>query len=59
MNKQILIVEDDAEIRGVLNAVLTGSYRVSEVASGTSLRRSFTGEAPDVVLLDLHLGDAN
>jgi DNA-binding NtrC family response regulator len=59
MNKQILIVEDDAEIRGVLNAVLTGSYRVSEVASGTALRRSFSGDAPDVILLDLHLGDAN
>jgi len=59
MNKQILIVEDDAEIRGVLNAVLNGTYRVAMVATGAALKKALPEEAPDAVLLDINLGDAN
>jgi DNA-binding NtrC family response regulator len=59
MNSQILIVDDEAEIRGILNDVLKGSYRIAEVASGAALKKSLSGAAPDVILLDLNLGDAN
>src|SRR5260221_6513380 len=59
MNKQILIVEDQAEIRGVLSDVLKDTYRITELASGTALKKALSGAAPDVILLDLNLGDAN
>jgi DNA-binding NtrC family response regulator len=59
MNKQILIVEDEAEIRGVLGDVLKSAYRVNEVASGAALKIILSGPAPDAVMLDLNLGDAN
>ena len=59
MNKQILIVEDEAEIRSVLGDVLKGKYRISEAPSGSALKQMLSGDAPDAVLLDLNLGDAN
>jgi DNA-binding NtrC family response regulator len=59
MNKQILIVEDEAEIRDVLGAVLGGTYRINEVASGAALKKILADPAPDAVMLDLNLGDAN
>jgi DNA-binding NtrC family response regulator len=59
MNKQILIVEDEPEIRGVLSDVLKGHYTVTEAPTGAALKKMFSGAAPDAVLLDLNLGDAN
>jgi DNA-binding NtrC family response regulator len=59
MNKQILIVEDEAEIRSVLGDVLKGNYDVIEAASGAELKKMLPDEAPDVILLDLNLGDSN
>ncbi|HEX3856946.1 MAG TPA: sigma-54 dependent transcriptional regulator [Verrucomicrobiae bacterium] len=59
MKKQILIVEDEAEIRSVLGDVLKGKYRISEVSSGAELKKILSDAAPDAVLLDLNLGDAN
>ncbi|HEY1719353.1 MAG TPA: sigma-54 dependent transcriptional regulator [Verrucomicrobiae bacterium] len=59
MNKQILIVEDDAEVRGILNDVLKDKYRIAEVDTGAALKKTLPGAAPDAVLLDLNLGDAN
>jgi DNA-binding NtrC family response regulator len=60
MNKHILIVEDDAEIRSVLADVLQTHYRVSEAGSGAALKKALAGaETPDVVMLDLNLGDAD
>jgi DNA-binding NtrC family response regulator len=59
MNKQILIVEDEAEIRSVLGDVLKGNYQVNEAASGAELKKMLPDEAPDAILLDLNLGDSN
>jgi two-component system response regulator HydG len=59
MKKHILIVEDEADIRGVLADVLTASYRVTQAASGAALKEALAGAAPDLVMLDLNLGDAN
>jgi DNA-binding NtrC family response regulator len=59
MNKQILIVEDDAEVRGVLNDVLKSTYQIAEAPSGAALKKLLPEAAPDAVFLDLNLGDAN
>src|SRR2546427_8470518 len=60
MKGKILIVDDEESIRGVLKTVLEhGGHQVAEVDSAASLQRAFPGHAPDVVLLDVKLGDAN
>ena len=59
MNKKILIVEDETDVRGVLCDVLEANYDVSEAASGAALKKALAGDPTDVVLLDLNLGDAN
>jgi DNA-binding NtrC family response regulator len=59
MSKHILIVEDEASIRDVLSDVLKTHYNVSEAPTGATLVKLLAGEAPDVVMLDLNLGDAN
>jgi DNA-binding NtrC family response regulator len=59
MKGKVLIVDDDSAVRGLLNVVLSDKYQVVELASGTALQKSFSQESPDVVLLDLKLGDAD
>jgi DNA-binding NtrC family response regulator len=59
MKQHILIVEDEAEIRGVLNDVLKSTYLISEAPSGAALKKLFSDITPDAVMLDLNLGDAN
>jgi CheY-like chemotaxis protein len=53
----ILIVEDDAETRGLLRTLLGEELgaRVSEAADGAAALRSVVGARPDLVLLDLAL----
>ena len=59
MKGKILIVDDNAELRQLLRAVLADDYTVTEADSGATLQKSFSQDAPDVVLLDLKLPDAN
>ena len=59
MKGKILIVDDNAELRELLKAVLESEFIVSEAESGAALQKVFTQDAPDVVLLDLKLPDAN
>jgi DNA-binding NtrC family response regulator len=59
MNNQILIVDDDEEVRSVLQAVLADTYRLAEVVSGADLKKILDGPPPGVLLLDLNLGDAD
>src|ERR1035437_799961 len=59
MKGKILIVDDNAELRKLLKAVLSDDYSVTEADSGAALQKSFSQDAPDVVLLDLKLPDAN
>ena len=59
MKGKILIVDDNAELRELLKAVLEEEYTVVEADSGATLHKAFAQDAPDVVLLDLKLPDAN
>src|ERR1700682_5188890 len=52
----ILVVDDDPQIRGLLEEYLTeNALRVSVVASGKQMSQLLAGEAIDFVILDLRL----
>ncbi len=59
MKGTILVVDDDESIRHVLAAVLRGTYEVTEAENGAGLKAAFAEPQPDIVLLDLALGDAD
>lgn len=59
MKGRILVVDDAADIRDLLDTVLRDTYEVAEAKSGADLKQSFSQEQPDVVLLDLKLPDAD
>jgi DNA-binding NtrC family response regulator len=59
MKPNILVIDDDAEIRELLLQVLQrNNYQVSQVKDGASLKESFGRLQPEVVLLDYKLPDA-
>ena len=52
----ILVVDDDAEIRGLLREYLQKQgYRTSEVADGKGMQAALETARPDLVVLDLML----
>ena len=58
MKAKILIVDDEAQFRALLKANLEDAdYIVTEAEDGASLKKSFSKDAPDLVLLDLNLPD--
>jgi len=59
MKGKVLIVDDQADIRGLLTAVLEQDYAVTEADSGAALQKAFAQDQPDVVLLDVKLPDAD
>ena len=59
MKAKILIVDDEAPLRNMLGSVLEDHYDVAEANNGAALQKAFTQPQPDVVLLDVQLGDAN
>src|SRR5258706_416401 len=59
MKGNILIVDDAADIRELLSAVLREHYQLSEADSGAALKQAFARPQPDVILLDLKLPDAD
>jgi DNA-binding NtrC family response regulator len=59
MKGKILIVDDQADIRDMLKAILETDYQVTEAESGATLQDAFGQEQPDAVLLDVKLPDAN
>ena len=54
----VLIVDDDADIRDLLKAILENDYLVTEADSAAALRKAMDQKPPDVVLLDMKLPDA-
>jgi DNA-binding NtrC family response regulator len=57
MKGKVLIVDDNAVMREVLRLHLSHEYQVAEAESGAALKRAFSQEQPDVVLLDVKLPD--
>jgi DNA-binding NtrC family response regulator len=59
MKANILVIDDDAEIRELLVQILTrAGHQVSQVKDAASLKDGFARLQPDVVLLDYKLPDA-
>ena len=56
---RILIVDDEEGMRDLLKTILEADYQITEAGSGAALHLAFNLEAPDVVLLDIKLPDAN
>ena len=54
--KRILLVEDDEDVAGVIQERLEHEYLVESVQTGEAALPRFTAMAPDLVLLDIHLG---
>ena len=59
MKAKILIVDDEADVRGLLVAVLEDYYDTAEAGSAAALQKCFLQDAPDVILLDVKLPDAH
>lgn len=59
MKSKILVIDDENDLRQLLTAVLEERYEVAQAASGAALKKLFPSPAPDVVLLDVKLPDAD
>ncbi|MGH7950467.1 MAG: sigma-54-dependent transcriptional regulator [Limisphaerales bacterium] len=59
MKAKILIVDDEPDLRQLLATVLEDYYEVAQAESAAALQKSFSLDAPDVVLLDVKLPDAH
>ena len=59
MKGKILIVDDEPELRMLLKSILETDFIVSDADCGATLLKKFSEDAPDVILLDLKLPDAN
>jgi two-component system phosphate regulon response regulator OmpR len=55
-NGRVLVVDDDAEVRGMLVEYLsTSGYDVAAAADGAAMREALARARPEVVLLDVNL----
>jgi len=59
MKGKIMVVDDAADIRDLLGAILRDAYEVTDAKSGADLKQAFSLQQPDVVLLDIKLPDAD
>lgn len=60
MNKHILVVDDEAVVRELLETVLTNKgYRVTTAATGADALRVVKAGAIDLVISDLQMEDAD
>jgi two-component system cell cycle response regulator DivK len=56
MTKRILVVEDQADLRGILRDLLTGSgYEVGEAVDGRDGVAKAKSKRPDLILMDIQL----
>jgi two-component system response regulator HydG len=60
MKRKIFVVDDEDAIRSLLAIVLVkAGYEAEQKADGAALKESFSGPAPDLILLDMKLPDAD
>ncbi|MES2457771.1 MAG: response regulator [Bacteroidota bacterium] len=60
MSKQIHIVEDDDDIRFIVEYILVESgYSVSSSATAAAFKEYMSRDSPDLILLDVMLPDGN
>ena len=60
MKGKILIVDDDDDIRDLIASSLKQDYEIAEADSGAALRKALAANnQPDVIILDVNLGDGN
>jgi DNA-binding NtrC family response regulator len=60
MKHKIMVVDDTAEIRSLVNTILqVGGYESMLKCNAAELKESFSGPQPDVMLLDLVLPDGD
>ncbi len=60
MTAKIMIVDDEEDIRNLLVTIMSrAGHQAMALEDGDSLKASFTGPQPDLVLLDLKLPDAD
>ena len=58
--KKILVINDDEDIRDIMRLILDNEeYEVNEVANGHEVNSAISTTRPDVILLDVLLGDAD
>lgn len=57
-HKKILVVDDDTDIRDIIHLILEEEgYEVSELADGHFIEDAVNSFHPDVILMDVMLGD--
>ncbi len=57
---RVLLVEDDATMLSLLETLLTmEGYQVDLISAGADIVQSITRVIPDVILLDVYLGEQN
>ncbi|MCP4750309.1 MAG: response regulator [Proteobacteria bacterium] len=60
MEKKVLIVDDDAKLRSLLVKYLEGyGFKTSTLADGSMVLQTIETESPDIVILDIMLGNEN
>ena len=60
MQKHILTIDDEAEIRDLLAQFLTASgYRVTAAGSAAEARKTAQSDPPDLIITDLQLEDSD
>ena len=57
--KQILIVDDDVITNNSIKAILSDSYRVFQLTSGTQVMDFLHAKKADLILLDIYMHDMN
>src|SRR5262249_28960173 len=57
MKANILVVDDDRDIRGLLADILTSEqFKVAQAENAADAQKALAGEQPDIVILDVKLG---
>jgi len=60
MQKHILCIDDEAEVRDLLAAVLSSKrYRVTVAGTGAEALRLVKADAPDLIISDLQMEDVD